>query len=175
MILHPPYPLPLEGRLTMIFGLEASIATDELLMKMCKRFMAPIFERGKCYEDTLAALNELRSREFRTAIVSNRSWGSPAVLWRNEVKRLGLDLYMDSVVLDRDIGWRKTSKLIFEFAMKTLGALRGNCLFVGDEPKWDLKGPRAVGIEAILIDRHGTKLGVEEQPIKNLHELASSL
>jgi putative hydrolase of the HAD superfamily len=103
-------------------------------MEMCKRFMAPIFARGKCYEDTLAALNELRSREFRTAIVSNTSWGSPAVLWRNEVKRLGLDLYMDSVVLDRDIGWRKTSKPIFEFAMKTLGALPGNCLFVGTNP-----------------------------------------
>jgi putative hydrolase of the HAD superfamily len=166
---------PLEGRLTRIFGLEASIATDELLMEMCKRFMAPIFARGKCYEDTLLALKELRSRGFRTAIVSNTSWGSPSVLWRNEIKRLGLDLYMDSVLLDRDIGWRKPSRPIFEFAMKTLGVLPGNCLFVGDEPKWDLRGPRAVGIEVVLIDRHGTMLGVEEQLIKNLHELTPRL
>jgi len=166
---------PLEERLTRIFGLEAPIATDELLMEICERFMAPIFARGKCYEDTLPALKELGSRGFRTAIVSNTSWGSPAVLWRNEIKRLGLDLYMDSVVLDRDIGWRKPSKPIFEYAMKNLGVLPGNCLFVGDEPKWDLRGPRAVGIDAVLIDRHGTMLGVEEQSIKNLHELTSRL
>jgi len=166
---------PLEGRLARIFGLEASTATDELLIEMCKRFIAPIFARGKCYEDTLPALKELRSRGFRTAIVSNTSWGSPAGLWKNEIKRLGLDPYMDSVVLDRDVGWRKPSKPIFEFALKTLGVLPGNCLFVGDEPKWDLKGPRAVGIEAVLIDRHGTRLGAEAQLIKNLHELTLKL
>jgi putative hydrolase of the HAD superfamily len=166
---------PLEERLTRIFGLEASIATDELLMEMCKRFMAPIFARGKCYEDTLPALKGLRSRGFRTAIVSNTSWGSPAALWRSEIKRLGLDSYMDSIVLDRDIGWRKPSQRIFEFAMKSLGVLPEHCLFVGDEPKWDLRGPHAVGMEAILIDRKGTMVGVEEQLIKNLHELTLRL
>jgi putative hydrolase of the HAD superfamily len=165
----------LEERLTRIFGLEASIATDELLMEMCKHFMAPIFARGRCYEDTLPALEGLRSRGFRTAIVSNTSWGSPAVLWRSEIKRLGLDSYMDSVVLDRDIGWRKPSQRIFEFAMKTLGVPPGDCLFVGDQPKWDLLGPRAVGMEAILIDRKGTMVGGEERLIKNLHDLTLRL
>jgi len=166
---------PLEERLTRIFGLEAPIATDELLMEMCKRFMAPIFARGKCYEDTFPALQELRSRGFETAIVSNTSWGSPAALWRGEIKRLGLDSYMDSIVFDRDIGWRKPSDRIFQFAMKTLGVLPGDCLFVGDEPKWDLRGPRAVGMEAVLIDRQGTMGGLEDRLIKNLHELTLKL
>jgi putative hydrolase of the HAD superfamily len=166
---------PLEERLTRIFGLEPSKATDEFLMEMCKRFVAPIFARGKCYEDTLPALRELRLRGFRTAVVSNTSWGSPAVLWRNEIKRLGLDSYVDSVVLDRDIGWRKPSRRIFEFAMETLGVLPGDCLFVGDEPKWDLIGPRAVGMEAVLIDRGGNIAATGEQPIKNLHDLTLRL
>lgn len=166
---------PLEQRLTRIFGLEARMATDELLMEMCERFMAPIFARGRCYEDTLPALKELRSRGFGTAIVSNTSWGSPAVLWRAEIRRLGLDSYMDSVVLDRDVGWRKPSKQIFEFAMRNLGVLPVDCLFVGDEPKWDLGGPRAVGIEAVLIDRKGTIVGLEEQPIRSLRELTLRL
>jgi putative hydrolase of the HAD superfamily len=144
-------------------------------MEMCKRFMAPIFAKGRCYEDTLPALKALRSRGFRTAIVSNTSWGSPSVLWRSEIRRLGLDSYMDSVVLDTDIGWRKPSQRIFEFAMETLGVLPGDCLFVGDEPRWDLRGPRVVGMEAILIDRKGTMVGVEEQLIKNLHELTLRL
>ena len=166
---------PLEDRLRRIFGLEASMTTDELLVELCNRFMAPIFVRGKCYEDTLPALKELRSRGFRTAIVSNTSWGSPAALWRREIARLGLDSFMDSVVFDRDVGWRKPSERIFEFAMRNLGVTPGDCLFVGDEPKWDLIGPRAVGMKAVLIDREGTILAAGEQMIKGLHELTLRL
>lgn len=162
---------PLEERLTRIFRLEATVRTDDLLMEMCQRFMGPIFARGYLYEDTLPAIQELRARGFRTAIVSNTSWGSPALLWRGEIRRLDLDTGMNAVVFDRDVGWRKPSKPIFEFAMKNLGALPSDCVFVGDEPEWDLKGPRAVGIEAVLIDRHGTSRDAEEQAIKNLHEL----
>ena len=166
---------PLEDRLRRIFHLEASTITDELLMELCNRFMAPIFARGERYEDTLPALKELRLRGFRTAIVSNTSWGSPAALWRGEIARLGLNSYMDCVVLDRDVGWRKPSKRIFEFATENLRVHPSECLFVGDEPKWDVAGPRAVGIEAILIDRNGTILSPEEQTIKSLHELTPRL
>jgi len=166
---------PLEERLTRIFGLEASVATDELLMEVCKRFMKPIFARGRCYEDTLPALAGLRSRGFRIAIVSNTSWGSPAFLWRSEIRRLGLESYTNAVVFDRDVGWRKPSKTIFEFAMKILGALPGDCFFVGDEPKWDLMGPRAVGMEAILIDRKGSNVEEHEETIRGLNELILKL
>jgi putative hydrolase of the HAD superfamily len=114
---------PLEERLTRIFGLKASVRTDELLMEMCQCFMRPIFARRYLYEDTLPALQELTSRGFRTAIVSNTSWGSPAVLWRSEIMRLGLHTRMNGVVFDRDVGWRKPAKPIFEFAIKNLRAL----------------------------------------------------
>ena len=166
---------PLEERLTRIFGLETSSATGDILAEMCGQFMGPIFARGKLYDDTIPSLEELRSSGLRMAIVSNTSWGSPANLWKAEIRRLGLNAYVDSVVLDRDVGWRKPSKRIFEFAMEKLGVGPGECLFVGDEPKWDLIGPRAVGMEAILIDRRGTIVGGEEQPIRTLHELALRL
>jgi putative hydrolase of the HAD superfamily len=166
---------PLEERLRRIFGLEASTATGELLLEMCNRFMTPIFARGKCYEDTLPALKELRSKGVKACIVSNTSWGSPAELWRSEIRRLGLDSLIDSNVFDRDVGWRKPSERIFKFAMKNLGVQPDECLFVGDEPKWDLIGPRAVGIEAILIDRKGDIRHAEGKSIKSLHELSLQL
>jgi putative hydrolase of the HAD superfamily len=166
---------PLEERLGRIFGLETSTAMDEFLLEMCNRFMTPIFARGKCYEDTLPALKELRSKGVKTGIVSNTSWGSPAELWRNEIRRLGLDSLVHLDVFDRDVGWRKPSERIFKFAMMKLGVQPDECLFVGDEPKWDLIGPRAVGIESILIDRKGDIRHAERKPIKNLHELALEL
>ena len=166
---------PLEDRLTRIFDLDAKVVTGELLMEVCRRFMAPIFSRGKCYEDTLPALQELKRRGFRTAIVSNTSWGSPSLLWREEVKRLSLDSYMDSVVLDRDVGWRKPAKRIFEHTLQSLGVSAGECVFVGDEPKWDITGPRNAGIDAVLIDRCEVHSNLREEAIKDLRSLGSML
>jgi len=70
---------PLEERLARVFQLH-STRSEELLMTMCRHFMKPIFSRGRCYEDSLPVLRALRSKGLKTAIVSNTSWGSPAVL-----------------------------------------------------------------------------------------------
>lgn len=137
--------------------------------------MKPIFARGYCYEDTLPTLQKLRAEGFKTAIVSNTPWGSPANLWQEEIERLGLSEYMDVVVFCRDVGWRKPARQIFEFTLEKLQALPQDCVFVGDDPRWDLVGPRAVGIEAILIDRQRAMQDAGEEPINDLHELVGRL
>lgn len=165
---------PLEERLVRIFQLDDSVQASGLIMTMCRCFMKPIFARGYRYEDVLPTLEELRSRGFKTAIVSNTTWGSPANLWREEVERFGLDEHVDAVVFCRDVGWRKPARQIFEFTLEKLQVLPQHCIFVGDDPRWDLVGPRAVGIEAVLIDRSEAMQDTGEEPIKNLYELASS-
>lgn len=166
---------PLEERLTRIFGIDASVRTDKLLMDICRHFMKPVFARAHCYEDTLPALREVRSRGLRAAIVSNTSWGSPASLWREEIRRHRLDGYVTAIVFDRDVGWRKPAKEIFNFALKRLRAHPGECVFVGDEPKWDLDGPRSVGIDPILIDRRQHNLVIGAQAIAELSQLIPRL
>jgi len=94
--------------------------------------------------------------------------GEPLAVMEGEIKRLGLDLYMDSVVLDRDVGWRKPAKPIFEYTLRSLGVSAGECVFVGDEPKWDIKGPRSVGIDAVLINRNEVHSKLREEAIKDL-------
>jgi putative hydrolase of the HAD superfamily len=137
--------------------------------------MEPIFARECCYEDALPTLRELRSIGFKMAIVSNTTWRSSAALWREEIKRLDLDVYVDAVVFCRDVGWRKPAKQIFEFTLEKLQVLPQHCVFVGDDPGWDLVGPRAVGIETVLIDRRGVRHDAEEETIKSLYELPSRL
>jgi putative hydrolase of the HAD superfamily len=162
---------PLEGRLARIFQIDDRARSDELVMALCRCFMRPIFARGRCYEDALPVLRELRSRSFRSAIISNTPWGSPASLWREEVERLGLSKCVDAVVFCRDAGWRKPAGQIFKFALEELQASPQDCIFVGDDPRWDLVGPRGVGIEAILTDRRGTMQDAGEKSIESLYEL----
>jgi len=159
----------LEGRLTKIFQLDDP--TDETTEAICRCFMNPIFATARRYEDVLPVLQELESRGIRKAIISNTAWGSPANLWREEIKRLGLYAQVDPAVFCRDVGWRKPARQIFDYTLEKLQVHPQGCVFVGDNPRWDLLGPRAVGIEAVLIDRRGVMQNAGEKPIKSLYEL----
>jgi putative hydrolase of the HAD superfamily len=145
---------PLEGRLARIFGLSGP-ASDEV----CRAFMAPIFALGRPHDDTLPVLEALRARGVRTAIVSNSPWGSPPHLWREELARLGLAQRVDAAFFCGDCGWRKPAPQIFEYVLGSLGVTAGQCLFVGDDPRWDLAGPQAVGMPAVIVDRTGATPG----------------
>jgi putative hydrolase of the HAD superfamily len=93
----------------------------------------------------------------KTAIVSNTPWGSPGDLWHEEIRRLGLADHVDTIVCCDDVGWRKPAAPIFQHTMDKLGVTPAECLFVGDDPRWDIVGPRAIGMPAILIDRAGAQ------------------
>ncbi len=166
---------PLEERLLRIFGLEDKAHVDNLVNAMCRCFTRPILSMGQRYEDTIPVLDNLKKHGIRTAVVSNTAWGSPAYLWREELQRLGLTQYLTETVFCRDVGWRKPAPQIFEFTMNKLRIKSQNCVFVGDDPRWDLAGPRALGIKAIHIDRHHAWPDVGEPSIRNLHEMLGRL
>jgi FMN phosphatase YigB (HAD superfamily) len=160
---------PLEGRLSRIFEVpEDDTATVEL---MCRAFMGPIFELGIVYDDVPGALADLRARGLRLAIVSNTPWGSPSNLWREELARLGIAGMVDAVFFCRDAGWRKPDERIFHHVLASLDAGPDECVFVGDDPRWDVAGPRRVGMDAILICRHGECPDAGVPIIRRLDEL----
>jgi putative hydrolase of the HAD superfamily len=165
----------LEERLIRIFQLDDSAMSSEVVMHMCRCFMKPIFAVARRYDDVLPALQELGERGCRKAIISNTPWGSPANLWREELNRLGLYDQVELAVFCRDVGWRKPARQIFDYTLEKLQAEPRDCIFIGDDPRWDLVGPRAVGIDAILMDRRGVLQETEEEPIKNLYELLDRL
>jgi putative hydrolase of the HAD superfamily len=91
------------------------------------------------------------------------------VAWRAGAARLRGEV--DSAIFCRDVGWRKPASPIFRQAMARVGCEPDECLFVGDEPRWDLIGPRSLGMPAALIDRSGA-LGVDSVPrVVSLAEL----
>jgi len=73
------------------------------------------------------------------------------------------------------VGWRKPARPIFDAVLDRLGLAPERCLFVGDDPRWDLAGPRALGMRALLIDRAGEPALANESPIQSLEELEGRL
>lgn len=162
---------PLETRLSNIFGLGTDTLTTAQQMALCRAFMQPIFATATVYSDTLPTLRRLRDRDFRVGVISNTPWGSPSEPWREEVARHGIAAYCDHLTFCRDVGWRKPARQVFEHVLRLFDCDPEECYFVGDHPKWDIAGPRAVGIDAILIDRHDQFFEVDAPRITSLEDL----
>jgi len=164
---------PLEDRLTRIFELHDADA--DTLMEHCRTFMEPIFALGRLYDDAIPILRELTSMGVKTAVVSNTPWGSPAELWREEMRLLGLKGLTDALIFCRDVGWRKPARQIFELALEMMDSTPDQCLFVGDDPRWDVIGPESVGIEAVLIQREEEPGNLVTDTIGSLQEIFKKL
>lgn len=165
---------PLEERLARIAGLSLAGA-PELSDALCRAFMRPIFALSRVYDDTLPVLGQVRAAGYRMALVSNSPWGSPAALWREEIDRLGLRGLFDATVFCGDAGWRKPARPIFDLALAQLTVGPQEAVFVGDDPRWDLVGPRALGMRAILVDRLGQHRDGGEEALPDLRSLLACL
>lgn len=142
---------PMEDRLGDIF----SVNDNATLNRLCELFMEPIIERSRLYDDVIPALRELKRRGFIIGVISNTPWGCPSRLWKGELERYGLLEYLDDCVFCVDVGWRKPDERIFKYALERLGVNAEECLFIGDDPRWDIRGPEALGMKTFLIDRTG--------------------
>jgi putative hydrolase of the HAD superfamily len=165
---------PLLERLAAIFELPSDTA-EALGQHLCATFLQPIFATGRVYDDTLPTLAALRQRGYATGIVSNAPWGSPPGLWHAELGRLGLAASVDVVVFCGDVGWRKPSPQIFEHVADRLDMACEQCMFVGDEPEWDVAGSRAVGMRPVLIDRNWRHSQHRGERIRGLDEVLARI
>jgi putative hydrolase of the HAD superfamily len=161
------------GRLCRIFELNRMVVSSDLEIELCQRFLKPVFGVGHLYDDTLPVLTHLRSAGYRSAIISNTPWGSPASLWREEINRWELGNLVDIAVFCEEVGVRKPAREIFEYTLDKLGSSPDRCVFVGDDPRWDIAGPQAIGMAAVLIDRDRTAPGASS--IRGLCELLDYL
>lgn len=110
------------------------------------RFEKP--ESWRVYDDVRPALESLRRRGVRLAVVSN--WDARLVPL---LERLGLTAYFDAVLISAEVGFAKPSPEIFAAAVARLGAVPGAVLHVGDNAREDVAGARGAGLAAVRIDR----------------------
>jgi putative hydrolase of the HAD superfamily len=141
---------PLEERLRMLFGPDASLDT-ELAERLAQAFLQPVFSTAQVSHDALAVLLGLKRRGVKTGIVSNTPWGSPGRVWRSELARHGLLTAVDAVVFCQDVGWRKPHPAPFRRALEIIGVAAKDAAFVGDNPVWDVEGAESAGLLPILL------------------------
>jgi putative hydrolase of the HAD superfamily len=105
-------------------------------------------ENFELYEDVLPTLAELRGHGLRLGLVSNTSRDLDQF-----IRHFGLDV--DAWISSGTHGKVKPSPTIFRAVLALLEVEPGQAAMVGDSPKDDVEGARALGLRAFLLDRDG--------------------
>jgi len=123
-------------------------------------------QRWRPYDDVRPAFERLHGRGIRIGLISN---------WDGRLARLvdGLDLagLLDAVISSADVGLHKPDPRIFELACERVGVSPTDAAHVGDHQYADIIGAEAVGMIAVLIDRHGGEHPGVERFVRSLDEL----
>jgi putative hydrolase of the HAD superfamily len=71
-------------------------------------------------------------------------------MMRRQVESVGIAPYLDAIVFSSEIGRRKPAPDLYLAALERIGVPAASTLYVGDRPREDYDGPRAVGMRAVL-------------------------
>lgn len=131
-------------------------------------------ESSLLYDDCENTLATLHKNHLKLCIVTN---ASPSV-W-NVIQDSKLSIWMDEIVVSSEVGVRKPEARIYEEAIRRLGVIPQQCIFIGDGNDCELEGAKAVGLTTVLIQRGSFRPVINEQSspisvdftIKNLNEL----
>jgi putative hydrolase of the HAD superfamily len=119
------------------------------------------------YEDALPTLADLRGRGLKLGLLSNTSRDLDAF-----VAHHGLDV--DAVLTSHVHGKTKPHETIFRALLARLEVEPTEAAMVGDQFQDDIEGARAVGMQAVLLDRDGRFPEVEDR-LDDLRGLAAAL
>jgi putative hydrolase of the HAD superfamily len=145
-----------------------ALAVDGLDHATARRALMGALE-FRPYSDVIPALREMRADGHRLVVVSN--WDCALPDWLGPPGLLGV---VDGVVTSAEVGVAKPDARVFRRGLEIAGAEAAQAVHVGDSLDNDVKGARAAGIRAVLLQRDG-KPPPEVESIRSLSELAPLL
>lgn len=97
-----------------------------------------------------AALHLVRGAGLRAGVISNSNGSVRSIL-----QTLGLASHLDFVLDSFEVGVEKPDPRIFTLAIERAGVVPGEAVYIGDLYTVDVRGARATGMDAILLDPGG--------------------
>jgi HAD superfamily hydrolase (TIGR01549 family) len=100
------------------------------------------------FDDAVPVLGLLRAHGLKVGLLSNSARDLGRFVTHH-------DLAVDAVLTSRDHGKTKPHEAIFLRMLELLDVAPREAVMVGDQLEDDIEGARAVGMQALLIDRDG--------------------
>lgn len=149
-----------------------NVVDENIIEKISSGYIELSPKQTALFPSALDTLKELKTEGYQLHIITN---GFKEVQFTKLVEAR-LHSFFDLILCSEEVGHNKPSKLIFEHALNTVGALPLNSVMIGDDYEVDVVGARNCGMHAVLFDPKNEKEKLENQHrIKDLHELPSLL
>ena len=112
-----------------------------------------LYLKLEAYPEVAEALQAVRTRNQRTAILSN---GSPSML-DAAVRSSGLERSFDLVLSIEDVGIYKPSRRVYRLAMQKLQLHDAASICFVSANTWDAQAAAQFGFQVVRVDRFGLK------------------
>ncbi len=106
----------------------------------------------KLVKNVERSLDLLKERNKKIGLISNTG-RTPGYVIRMLLKQLNILAYFDDLTFSDEVGFLKPEPVIFELALKKLGADKKNTIFIGDIKTSDYNGAVKAGLNAHLFRR----------------------
>ena len=161
------------------YRIDLSRMRRDMLAQLAKDFdyaVEPMVEEGfelfyrlrhdvDFYADVFPALDQLKPR-FQMGSISNGNANAGLT---------PLDDYFDYYINAVDVMARKPERRIFDAFCQRLNIAPQQCLYVGDDPEFDVVGAREAGMQTVWVNRANSDWPQQYQPaeaeISNLYQL----
>ena len=122
-------------------------------------------ERIRPMDGAVEALDVMKESGLRLAVVTN----GIADTQREKIERFGLTERFEHIFIDTEIGYSKPDPRIFEYALNKMQLRPEEVWMIGDNIRWDVGGPQAVGITGVWINSKQVVLPANYEIVPDLH------
>jgi len=161
---------PTYRKLSWLMTLKKFNIDDEAFaLQLAEKYISARDELHIVYHDVEPALESLRT-QYRLGLLTN---GAPDLQWK-KIEATGLDEFFDVIVVSGEYGIGKPDKRIFDKMLSLLNVAPESALMVGDSLKSDVAGARAIGMQAVWLNRMDEspdEAFTPELVVKDLYEL----
>lgn len=135
---------------------EKGYEPDEALLAATRRFYRRVSQAYvRTYPGTLELLQDLRRRGKQVYLMSN----AQACFTRPELDEMGLTELFHGICISSERHIRKPDPRFFLEYLKEQGIPVKDCIYVGNDARYDVAGPKAVGIQAFYVRSNMTPKG----------------
>ena len=165
------------------YHIDLSLMRKEMLAELARQFDYPVesmVEEGfdlfyrlrhdvEFYDDVFPVMQQLRGK-YQLGSISNGN-ASAGLTPLNE--------YFDFYINAADVMARKPSAKIYHAFCEYFAVQPEQCVYVGDDPEYDVAGAREAGMQTIWVNRENTPWPEDIKPahaeISDLHQLVECL
>lgn len=122
-------------------------------------------ERIRPMDGAIEALDIMKSLGLRLAVVTN----GIADTQREKLERFRLTERFEHIFIDTEIGYSKPDPRIFEYALDKMNLNAEDVWMIGDNIRWDVGGPQAIGITGVWINTKQVVIPENYEIVPELH------